>query len=124
MRIFESGRTKIAQGEIAVGLGTTRPMPALALQIVPHTQAPWMTSSLSFGIGPVLRALEIVEALPARLRAAERLPVELDIEPFGFEEAFLMGDEVVEPHALGRDFDVTQRGGRGHGVSPGIDRRG
>src|SRR4029077_1528207 len=35
----------------------------------------------------VLRALEIVEALPARLRAAERLPVELDVEAFGREVA-------------------------------------
>ena len=63
----------------------------------------------------VLRALEIVEALPARLRAAECLQVELDIEAFGREEAFLHRDEIVQPHALGSDLDPREPGR--HGVS-------
>src|SRR5947209_6667660 len=37
-------------------------------------------------IGFVLRALEIRQVLPARLRSAEGLPVELNVEPFGGEE--------------------------------------
>ena len=83
-------------------------MPALALQIVPQTQAPWITSRLSCGVGLVLRPLEIVEALPARLRAAEGLPVEFDVEPLGGEEAFLLGDEIVESHAFGGDSHRSQ----------------
>jgi hypothetical protein len=46
-RIAESGRTKIAQGETPQASGTILPMPALALQIVPRTQALWITSRLS-----------------------------------------------------------------------------
>ena len=60
---------------------------------------------LVLGVGPVLRPLQIVEALPARLRAAERLPVERDVEAFGGEEAFLLRDEIVEAHALRGDGD-------------------
>src|ERR1700675_125096 len=35
---------------------------------------------LAFGIGPVLRPLEILQILPARLCAAEGFPVEFDAE--------------------------------------------
>src|SRR5262249_28823425 len=59
---------------------------------------------LRLGIGPVLGALEIFKALPARLRAAEGLPVELDIEPLGSEIAILMRNEIVETHSLGGDL--------------------
>ena len=60
---------------------------------------------LVLGVGLVLRPLQIVQALPARLRAAEGLPVELDVEAFGVEEAFLLRDEIVEAHALRGDGD-------------------
>src|SRR5579862_1917968 len=66
---------------------------------------------LVLGIGPVLRPLEILQILPARLRAAEGLPVELDVKAFGGEEAFLHGNEVIEPHALGRDLHAVQFSG-------------
>jgi hypothetical protein len=42
------------------------------------------------------------------LRAAESFPVKLDVKPLGGEEALLMGDEIVETHALGRDFDMLE----------------
>src|SRR5262249_62206102 len=71
--------------------------------------------ALVVGIGPVLRTLEIVETLPARLRAAERFPVEFDVETFGGEEALLLGDEVIEPHAFRGDGHRSQ--GTGHGDS-------
>src|SRR5262249_19229038 len=45
----------------------------------------------------------------ARLRAAEGLPIELDVEAFRFEEAFLLGDEIVEPHTLRGDFYALER---------------
>src|SRR5215472_5237505 len=64
-----------------------------------------------FGVGAVLRALQIIETLPARLRAAERLPIELDIETLGGEVPLLHGDEVIESHALGRDFYAMQLSG-------------
>src|SRR5215510_14993528 len=118
-RIFESGRTKIAHGETPYASGTILPMPALALQIVPQRQAPWSTPAC-LGIGTVLRPLEIVEILPARLRAAERLPVELDVETFGGEEALLLRDKIVKPHALRGDGDLFQA--HGHGVSSAIRR--
>ena len=60
------------------------------------------------GVGAVLRTLEILKALPARLRATKRFPVKFDIEPFGGEETFLHRDEIVETHALGRDFDPLE----------------
>jgi hypothetical protein len=60
------------------------------------------------GVGAVLRALEILKALPARLRATKRFPVKFDVEPFGGEETFLHRDEIVETHALGRDFDPPE----------------
>jgi hypothetical protein len=72
---------------------------------------------LAFGVGLVLRPLEIVHVLPARLRAAKRLPVELDVEPFSGKVALLLGDEIVETHALRRDFHMLES--RGHGVAPG-----
>jgi hypothetical protein len=81
-------------------------MPALALQIVPHTQDHVL---LGLRVRLVLRALEILETLPARLRAAERLPVELDVEPLGREVAFLHGDEVVESHPFRRDLHPGER---------------
>ena len=62
-------------------------------------------------IGPVLRPLEILQILPARLRAAKGLPVELDIEAFGGEEALLHGDEIVQSHALRRDLHAVQFSG-------------
>jgi hypothetical protein len=52
--------------------------------------------------------LQIVEAFPARLRAAKCFPVELDVEALGGEETFLHGDEIIQPHALGRDPDAVQ----------------
>ncbi|TMH20099.1 MAG: hypothetical protein E6H70_02115 [Betaproteobacteria bacterium] len=45
LRTFDSGRTKIAQGETPWQSATMRPIPALALLIVPHTQAHWTTCS-------------------------------------------------------------------------------
>src|SRR6516164_9730923 len=83
-------------------------MPALALQMLPHTQAPWITSGSILRIGTVLRSLQIVETLPARLRAAERFPIEFDIEALGGEVPLLHGDEIVQPHALGGDLDAMQ----------------
>src|SRR5262245_53777210 len=44
-RILESGRTNIDQGEMPKQSGTIKPMPALALLIVPHKQAHWITCS-------------------------------------------------------------------------------
>jgi len=72
-------------------------------------------------VRPVLRALQIVEAFPARLRAAERLPVELDVEALGCEETLLHGDEIIKPHAFGRDPHRVQLSGRlsNHGRSSG-----
>src|SRR5262249_29018648 len=66
-------------------------------------------------VGLVLGSLEIVETLPTRLRAAERLPVEFDVEPLGGEEALSMGDEIVKAHAFGSDGHRFQA--VGHGVS-------
>src|SRR6185436_8307528 len=62
---------------------------------------------LRLGIGLVLGALQVVRALPARLRAAEGLDVPLDLDAFGGEEPFFLGDEIVEAHTLGRDADFT-----------------
>ena len=59
--------------------------------------------------GPVLRAVKIVEILPARLRPAKGLPVEFHVEAFGREETFLMGDEIIETHALGGNFYALER---------------
>src|SRR4029450_3576085 len=67
-------------------------------------------------IGPVLRTLEILEPLPTRLRAAERLPVEFDIEPLGDEETLLMRDEIVKAHAFRGDRHRFQA--VGHGILP------
>jgi hypothetical protein len=74
-------------------------------------------------IGPILRTLPVFEALPARLRAAERLPVELDVQVLGREETLLHGDEIIEPHAFGRDPHREQLSGRtsDHGLSSGFD---
>src|SRR5262249_825543 len=72
--------------------------------------------ALVLRIGLVLRALEIIEALPARLRAAECLPIKLDIETFGGEEAVLLGDEVIESHAFGSDGHCARA--IGHGDPP------
>src|SRR5215510_7280842 len=44
-RILESGRTNIDQGEMPKQSGTIKPMPALALLIVPHKHAHWITCS-------------------------------------------------------------------------------
>src|SRR6266403_1207930 len=55
----------------------------------------------------VLRPLEVVRALPARLRAAEGLEVPFDLDAFGGEETFLRGDEIVESHGLGGDADFA-----------------
>jgi hypothetical protein len=73
-------------------------MPALALQMVPQRRAPCT----------ILRALKIIQILPARLRAAESLPVEDDIESFGGEKALLHGDEIIQAHAFRRDFHRHQ----------------
>src|SRR6516164_11599579 len=59
-------------------------------------------------VGTILRALQIVETLPARLRAAERFPIELDIKALGGEVTLLHGDEIVKAHALGRDLHAMQ----------------
>jgi hypothetical protein len=81
-------------------------MPALALQIAAPDAGALDDVFLALGIGFVLRPLEIIHAFPARLRAAKRLPVELDVEPFGGKKAFLLGHEIVEAHALGSDLHV------------------
>jgi hypothetical protein len=65
-------------------------MPAAALEMLPQTQARL-----------------VVEVFPARLRAAEGLDVPLDLDAFGGEEALLLGDEIVQAHALGRDADFA-----------------
>src|SRR6185295_4813892 len=62
---------------------------------------------VALGVGLVLGTLLVVEALPARLRAAEGLDVELDLDTLGFEEAFLLRYEIVEAHALGGDADFS-----------------
>jgi len=64
---------------------------------------------IALRIGLVLRPLEVVGALPARLRAAEGLHVPLDLDALGGEEPFLLRDEIVESHALGRNTDFSHR---------------
>jgi hypothetical protein len=49
------------------------------------------------------------------LRAAERFPIEFDVEAFGGEETLLLGDKVIEPHAFRGDGHRSQ--GTGHGDS-------
>ena len=84
--------------------------------MLPQAQAPWITSRRpGYRDGPA--AVRNTTIFPARLSAAERLPVEFDVEPLGGEEALLLGDEIVEPHALGGDGNVPQvRVSQGHGV--------
>src|SRR5262249_1295770 len=65
------------------------------------------------GIGLVLRTIEVGEILPARLRAAEGLPVELHVEALGGEEAFLLAAEIAEPHSFRADGDGRQAFGHG-----------
>ncbi len=77
--------------------------------------------ALVLGIGPVLRPLEIVEVLPARLGAAKRLPVEINIEPLGGEESFLLSNEVVEPHAFRGDRHLLQAHCHGAVLPESID---
>ena len=69
--------------------------------------------ALVLRVGAVLRTLEIVEILPARLRAAERLPVEIDVKALGGEEALLQGDEIIKPHAFWGDRHGSQAAGHG-----------
>src|SRR5262249_58411794 len=57
--------------------------------------------------------LEIVEILPTRLGAAERLPIEIDLEALGGEEAFLQGDEIIKPHTFWSDRHRSQAVGHG-----------
>src|SRR5262249_39075252 len=64
-------------------------------------------------VRPVLRPLEIIEVLPARLRAAEGLPIEFDVETFSSEVAFLHRDKVIEAHAFGRNLDRSKACGHG-----------
>src|SRR4029077_2432212 len=68
---------------------------------------------LVVGIGAILRPLEIIEALPARLRAHKGLPVEIHIETLGDEKALMLRHEIVESHALGGDLHA--RAGVDHG---------
>src|SRR5262249_60827871 len=69
---------------------------------------------VGLGVRTILRPLEVFKTLPTRLSAAKGRPVELDIQPLGCEEAFLHRDEIVETHALGRDFDSFR--GRSHAI--------
>src|SRR5262249_31101409 len=69
--------------------------------------------ALVLRIGAVLRTLEIVEILPTRLGAAERLPIEIDVKPLGGEEAFLKCDEIIKPHAFWSDRHRSQAAGHG-----------
>src|SRR5262249_22229587 len=64
--------------------------------------------ALILRIGLVLRTLEIVESLPARLRAAEGLPIEFDVEPLGGQGALLMGAALVKPAPFRRDADGSK----------------
>src|SRR5205814_4968478 len=66
-------------------------------------QAAFFGLFLVLGVRLVLRPLEILVLLPARLRAAEGLPVELDLDAFLGEKAFLLGHELVDAHAFRRD---------------------
>src|SRR5262249_18931728 len=69
--------------------------------------------ALVLRVRAVLRTLEIVEILPTRLGVAERLPIEIDVEAFGGEEAFLKGDEIIKPHAFWSDRHRSQAVGHG-----------
>src|SRR5262249_61662527 len=64
-----------------------------------------------------LLTLEIVEIPPTRRGAAERLPIKIDLEALGGEEALLQGDEIIKPHAFGGDRHRSQA--VGHGGSSG-----
>src|SRR5439155_18168106 len=68
----------------------------------------------ALGVRLILRPLEISVALPARLGPAEGLPVELDVDALFGVVAFLVGDEVVEAHALRGDPDVQELRVGGH----------
>src|SRR5437764_1215819 len=69
--------------------------------------------SLVLRVRAILWALEVGQILPARLRTPKGLPVELDVEPLGREEAFLVSDEIVEAHSLWSDGDAVQAVGHG-----------
>ena len=75
-------------------------MPAEALEMLPHAGA-LDQALVALGVGLVLQARLVVEILPARLRSTEGLDVPFDLDAFVGEEAFLLGDEVVEPMPLG-----------------------
>jgi hypothetical protein len=64
--------------------------------------------AFAFGVGLVLRPLEVVLALPARLRPAENLPVELDLQALVPEIAFFESHEVVQPHAFRGDLHADE----------------
>ena len=108
---MDSGRTKIAQGEFAVALGHHAAHAGAGIANGPPQARALHDVLLVLGIGAVLRTLEILQAFPARLRPAECLPVELDVETLGGEVAFLHRDEIIETHALGRDPDAVKAGG-------------
>src|SRR5580704_6014079 len=92
----------------AVGLGDETPHAGAGIADRAPDAGALDHLGLVFGIRPVLRPLEILQILPARLRAAKGLPVELDVEALGGEEALLHGDEIVQPHALRRDLHPVQ----------------
>src|SRR5262249_45941840 len=69
--------------------------------------------ALVLRVGAVLRTLEIVEILPTRLRAAARLPVEIDVKPPGGQKALLQGHEMIKPHAFWGDRRRCQAVGHG-----------
>src|ERR1700730_797979 len=95
----------------AIGLGDETPHAGAGIADRAPDASALDHLGLVLRIGPVLRPLEILQILPARLRAAKGLPVELDVEALGGKKALLHGDEIVQPHALGRDLYAVQLSG-------------
>src|SRR5580692_5644845 len=95
----------------AVGLGDETPHAGAGIADRAPDAGTLDDLGLVLRIGPVLRPLEILQILPARLRAAKGLPVEFDVEAFGGEKALLHGDEIVQSHALRRDLHAVQFSG-------------
>src|SRR5439155_18509323 len=107
---FRANEDGPGRDAVAVGHHAAHPGARVADR-PPHAGALDDLLAPALGVRLVLRALKAIALLPARLGAAEGLPVDLDFDAFVRVEPFLGGDEVVEPHALRGDLDVRQLAG-------------